>query len=191
DALLAASSQQGADVLITIDAGNSITIRNLTVAQLAGALVAFAPINGTPGDDVLNGTSSDDHLNGLAGDDVLNGLGGSDVMSGQEGADTLNGGDGNDLLIGSVGNDSLNGGNGSDSLESGSGDDTMAGGAGADYFRGLEEEGADVIVDFTAEDRLELGSVPSMMSRAALLAASLQVGADVVITIDADSTLTL
>jgi Ca2+-binding RTX toxin-like protein len=191
DALQAASSQQGADVLITIDADNSITIRDLTLAQLASAAVAFAPINGTTGNDVLNGTSSDDAMNGFAGDDVLNGLGGNDVVNGQEGADTLSGGDGNDLLVGSVGDDTLDGGDGTDTLEGGSGNDTMTSGAGADYFRGLEEEGNDVITDFTEEDRLELGSVPSMVSRAALLAASAQVGADVVITIDADSTLTL
>jgi serralysin len=97
-------------------------------------------------------------------------------------------------LSGSFGNDTLNGRNGSDFLSGSSGDDTLIGGKGNDTFEYSFNFGHDVIKDFKAG-----AGTPDIMSIddtifadfAAVLAASTQVGDDVVITKDAGNTITL
>ena len=137
---------------------------------------------GTPEDDVVSGTSNDDYLYGAAGNDTFRGLAGFDILRGSEGSDTLFGGSGTDALDGLEGSDQLfgeagtdnirggegidrvDGGDGDDILSGGGGGDVMIGGAGADIFtyydaRESRGSGTDQILDFEAQDRIDLSSV--------------------------------
>lgn len=127
----------------------------------------MAVITGTSNKDTLKGTTGDDTISGLGGDDKLYGNGGKDMLSGGDGKDLLSGGDGDDWLSGDGGNDSLDGGAGSDHLNGGAGDDRLDGGSGNDTLTGEEGAdmfvfakggGADVVEDYTAGDRIALGS---------------------------------
>jgi serralysin len=105
-------------------------------------------------------------------------------------ANTMTGGAGNDTLAGQGGADRLNGG---------AGNDTLSGGAGADTFVFQANFGKDVVTDFAAtganHDLLELDH--SMFSQYATIedllasASVAQVGANVVITADANDSITL
>jgi hypothetical protein len=102
----------------------------------------------------LWGTSSANSIDGTSYDDTIKGLGGND---------TLNGGSGNDQLYGGGGNDLLNGGAGDDLLGGGGGRDILSGGGGTDVFkfasadsRGATLGAADLILDWTADDRIDL-----------------------------------
>ncbi|BCH07959.1 hypothetical protein MesoLj131c_22170 [Mesorhizobium sp. 131-3-5] len=101
---------------------------------------------------------------------------------------------GDDTIAGTSGNDVLNGANGSDHLTGGGGNDTLTGGFGADTFVFGNGFGHDVITDFTissaGHDVIQLAQ-GLFADFAAVQAAAEQVGADVVITHDADSTITL
>jgi hypothetical protein len=108
-----------------------------------------AAVVGTSEDDELNGTPASEWVYGLAGDDRLYGNGGNDH---------LYGGDGNDLLVGGAGNDELFGGDGRDFLVSGGGNDHLAGGAGSDKFEIRLGTGKETILDFQADDKLDLRS---------------------------------
>ena len=75
---------------------------------------------------------------------------------GGSGNDSLSGGDGKDTLSGNDGNDKLLGGDGNDSLWGGAGNDTIWGGDGSDVFVYKANEGKDYIMDFTANDMLQI-----------------------------------
>lgn len=84
-------------------------------------------------------------------------------------ANTLTGNSGNNILKGLAGNDILDGGAGADQLIGGTGMDTMTGGAGNDRFVFADGDfasktstGADVIVDFTAGDKIDLSLVDAV-----------------------------
>lgn len=120
---------------------------------------------GQGGNDALLGGEGNDLLIGQTGDDSLWGDGGSDRLEGRRGADVLQGGDGWDLLIGNAGDDRLEGGTGRDRLsggpgrdrlEGGPGDDVLRGGPGADLFLFAAGAGNDSILDWEAEDRIDL-----------------------------------
>lgn len=98
----------------------------------------------------------------LTGTAAINGTGNSL-------ANTLTGNSGNNILKGFAGNDILDGGAGADQLVGGTGMDTMTGGAGNDRFvfddgdfSSKTSTGADVIVDFTAGDKIDLGLVDAV-----------------------------
>jgi hypothetical protein len=110
-----------------------------------------------------NGTAGGDTMTGTAFEDVLNGLGGNDRLVGNLGADTLNGGLGNDTLVG---------------------------GDGADRFVFSGAFGTDVVSDFKANDVIQLDAA-QFANFGAVQAASSQLGADVVITLNAANTITL
>lgn len=120
-------------------------------------------VRGVADTPVRNGTAGGDTLNGTALEDTINGLGGNDKLSGLLGADTLNGGIGNDTLIG---------------------------GDGADRFVFEGAFGKDVVTDFQANDVIQLDDA-QFANFAAVQAAASQVGADVVIALDAANTITL
>jgi serralysin len=106
----------------------------------------------------------------------------------------VDGGDGNDTLIGSRAADDLRGGLGSDTLSGGAGDDILTGGKGNDRFIFDAGFGHDTITDF--EGGSKVGDVIQMsrtvfVNLEQLLAASQQVGDDVVVTADTGNTLTL
>ncbi len=109
------------------------------------------------------------------------------------------GGAGNDNLFGGDGNDVLNGGGGADRLEGQLGNDVMTGGTGNDTFRFFisdavpQDFGHDRITDFDAGfgpgDIIQFEGV--FASFADVLLGSAQVGADVVITYDANNSIRL
>ena len=173
--------------------------------------------NGGRGNDTLFGTTGGDDMDGGSGNDTLNGGDGNDTIDGDSGNDTLFGGRGNDCLDGGSGNDTLDGGLGNDRLEGDSGNDVLKGGAGNDMLDG--DSGRDTLIGGTGNDRLTGGSnddlfvfgdgfgkdvITDLRSDDRILfndglfddfqdvlAASQQVGRNVVITVDADNTITL
>jgi Ca2+-binding RTX toxin-like protein len=99
-------AQSGANVLVTLASGNTITVDNATVAAVKAALhfqTSGGGGGGTPG--TITGTSAANTLNGTTGADTINGLGGNDTLNGNAGNDTLDGGTGADAMKGGAGND--------------------------------------------------------------------------------------
>lgn len=145
------------------------------------------------------GGGGGDHMLGGGGNDMLSGQDGADTLDGQDGRDTILGGAGDDRLSGGDGNDVISGGSGADWLEGGLGNDVMTGGTGDDTFRFLISEfvpqdfGHDRITDFNAGfgpgDVIRFEGV--FASFADVLLGSAQVGADVVITYDANNSIRL
>ncbi|MEZ5895360.1 MAG: hypothetical protein R3C51_03080 [Parvularculaceae bacterium] len=162
-------------------------------------------LHGYGSHDTLYGGNGDDDLRGGFGRDLLNGSGGDDVLRGFEGDDRIFGGGGADTLLGNEGDDSLTGGGGGDRLKGDAGDDTLngrfgadtvSGGAGDDLFEFRQGHGNDVIDDFTAgaasEDVVRLiGFGAAFDSFAEVLAASSQIGANVVIDFGGGDSITL
>src|SRR5258708_3574159 len=148
-------------------------------------------ILGSPLDDQLDGTAANEILRGFDGNDILNSVGGKDHLFGGAGNDVLKGGTGDDHLLGGLGNDALVGGDGNDKLQGdagndlvigGAGNDVLSGGAGINTFLLRPAFGKDVVVDFTAEDLLDLNGL-GFANAAAAKAAMVQAGADVTLQI--------
>jgi RTX calcium-binding nonapeptide repeat (4 copies) len=147
-------------------------------------------LDGGIGNDDLSGGNGDDTLLGAAGNDSLSGGNGDDWLDGGSGVDALTGGNGNDHLAAGSGNDLLSGGNGDDWLGGGSGDDTLTGGNGSDTFAFAAGFGHDVVTDFRSGDHIAFQD-GVFSDFQAVLNASKQVGADVVITLDSGDVVTL
>ena len=148
--------------------------------------------DGGDGDDTLNGGAGDDTLFGSAGLDRVNGGSGDDQLDGGIGDDVLSGGSGDDNLLGGLGNDELKGGSGDDFIEGGAGDDILTGGSGTDTFHFAAGFGRDAITDFAASDDDIISFDDALFDDFnEMIGASQQVGDDVVITVDALTTLTL
>jgi serralysin len=145
--------------------------------EIRGQLVAIADDN----DNVVEGTAGHELLPGLDGDDTILGFAGDDM---------LQGGDGKDFLDGGVGNDTLTGNKDKDTLVGGAGDDTLTGGTGSDLFVFNADFGNDIITDLENNDHIQFedGLFEDAQS---VLMASEQVGADIVITLDDNNTITL
>ncbi|NBY53806.1 MAG: hypothetical protein EBQ48_00345, partial [Betaproteobacteria bacterium] len=94
--------------------------------------------SGPDGVDTLRNIEA---VRGSAFDDTLVGSAGNDGFQGREGNDSIDAGSGNDLLIGGVGNDTLKGGVGSDI-----------------FYYTAANQGVDLIVDFSLEDRIEIAA---------------------------------
>ncbi len=162
DASRLAFSRDGDDLVVTVDADPSTSVRVTGhflggesaidfVQPDGGSLLDTAAINaladggggddpddGVPGDDsdysnVVDGTAAGEQLLGSNGRDLLRGLGGDDTLFGFGGDDKFEGGDGADYLSG--GNGSFSG-SGHDILLGGAGDDTLVGEDGDDYLVG-------------------------------------------------------
>jgi predicted extracellular nuclease len=145
---------------------------------------------GTSGGDTMSGGNGNDQLDGRDGNDVASGGNGNDVLIGGRGNDTLDGGNGDDNLDGGLGDDHLEGGNGNDSLTGGDGNDFLMSGKGNDILVFAAGFGQDVVSDFGSNDIIEFtGGV--FQNFQAVQAASHQVGADTVITLDAQNSITL
>lgn len=149
--------------------------------------------DGGAGNDILTGGAGDDRLYGGLGDDTLNGGSGDDEeLDGGEGNDVISGGSGDDHMFGGLGNDTLKGGSGDDEIVGGAGDDIMNGGSGTDVFHFAAGFGNDTITDFGASEadiiRFDAGVFADFD---AVMAHAVQSGGDVVITVDADNSITL
>lgn len=147
--------------------------------------------------DYLLGLLKNEGINftGSKGADAFKGFGaGDDKVSGGRGDDKLFGAAGNDRLNGGVDNDQLNGGAGNDTLDGGTGNDRLTGAGGADLFRFSGDFGKDRIVDFDAGaavgDRIQLQS-GQFADFDAVLEAGRDVGANFVLRLDADNSITL
>ena len=106
----------------------------------------------------LFGGKGDDTLRALEAGSRLNGAGGDDFVTGRSGNDLLAGGNGNDVVTGGAGDDLMNGNRGDDTLDGGAGDDTLRGSAGSDTFIFSEGTGDDIVLDFRANDLLDLSN---------------------------------
>jgi Ca2+-binding RTX toxin-like protein len=213
--LIVSTAQAGAagDALVNIESliGSAFDDR-LTGNSLANALT------GDAGNDVLDGWSGADTMIGGAGDDtyVVDNAGDSVVENAGEGTDTvrisgsytlsdqvenltlLNAGNysgtGNaadNVITGNAGNNLLTGQGGSDTLTGSAGRDTLSGGDGDDTFVFAAGFGKDTILDFeTGSDVLQF--TPDVFADTQqVLAASTQMGSDVVIAYDAFNSVTL
>jgi aryl-phospho-beta-D-glucosidase BglC (GH1 family) len=175
-------------------------------------------IDGGAGNDVLNGGTGADTMIGGTGDDryVMDNPGDVVVENAGGGIDTVRSsvsymladnvenltllgagnrsGTGNaedNVITGNAGNNVLSGLDGNDTLIGGAGRDTLAGGAGNDTFVFGPGFGRDTVTDFASgSDVLQFDS-RVFADAEHVLAASVQVGADVVITCDADNSVTL
>ncbi|MBX9885291.1 MAG: hypothetical protein K2X68_09990 [Novosphingobium sp.] len=98
-------------------------------------LTGSAAINGTGNSlaNTLTGNSANNVLAGLAGDDILSGGAGNDVLIGGTGMDTMTSGTGNDRFVFADGD-----------------------------FSSKTATGADVIVDFTPGDKIDLSLVDAL-----------------------------
>jgi len=105
-------SQSGSSLIIYSTLG-SITVSNLTYAQLRTGSLTFAD-----GSMFYIGTSPADVLTGSVGNDYMDGMDGNDSLQGGNGTDKLYGSDGDDILVGGAGYDSLYGGAGDDYFDS-------------------------------------------------------------------------
>ncbi|WP_298965622.1 5'-nucleotidase C-terminal domain-containing protein [uncultured Methylobacterium sp.] len=149
---------------------------------------------GDAGDDYVNGGTGNDQLRGYFGRDTLVGEAGDDALYGEQDDDSLDAGAGNDALSGGSGNDTLLGGAGADLLFGNAGNDDLAGGAGRDIFAFGRGDGLDLIRDFVtsgSEADVIAFNGGAFADFAAVQAASRQEGADTVITLDADTRVTI
>ncbi|MHC2384712.1 Ca2+-binding RTX toxin-like protein [Bradyrhizobium liaoningense] len=151
-------------------------------------------LRGGDGDDSVDGGSGNDVIEGGVGKDTLKGGSGVDAISGGDGDDTIDGGSENDMLNGGAGNDTVKGGSGADILAGDAGNDILSGGSGADVFMFAAGFGKDTVTDFAttgaSADVLQFSS--SLFSDfAEVMSHTTQVGNNVVVTLDADNTVTL
>lgn len=147
------------------------------------------------GSDVIQTKEGDDDLFGDDGHDIIFAGEGDDRLNGGLGDDSLYAGDGDDNLYGGYGNDVLDGGNGNDLLSGGFGNDILTGGAGNDTFNFTHTSfGHDVITDVqvgdAVEDIIEFNT-STFQNFNAVIDASQDVGSDMVILLDDNSTITL
>ncbi len=184
--------EAGADILYGED-GDDILIGSGGEDYLVGGAGADYFAAGTENDIALGGDGADIIYMG-DGADVAYGDAGADTLVGEAGRDILYGGADSDVLIGGADGDFLFGEAGDDILFGGSGNDELAGGAGNDTFVIRAGEGSDIVKDFVAGagsgDVIQLTRA-GWNSFSDVLAASIQDGADVLITLGAGETLRL
>jgi hypothetical protein len=165
-----------------------------TAYRLQGG-AAGDSFQGLDGADTIDCGAGDDRVWAGLGGDIVDGGDGDDRIWGGGGDERLQGGAGDDQLHDEEGNSTLEGGDGNDLLMCGAGSDVATGGAGADHFSFFPtfelSFGHDVITDFDPlEDRLYVHYDRSW-TPADYAAVTRQVGADVVIAFDADTSLTI
>jgi trimeric autotransporter adhesin len=119
---------------------------------------------------------------------------GARSLSGRNGDDYILAGAVDNRIDGRGGNDTLDGGAGADTLVGGDGQDLLTGGAGRDTFVIQPGFGRDTITDFGAtaasQDLLQV-STGVFADLQAFMAASRQVGSDVIVTATPNDVLTL
>ncbi|UTW56305.1 CHRD domain-containing protein [Kordiimonas sp. SCSIO 12610] len=148
-------------------------------------------LDGGDGDDQIFASLGDDVVSGGAGDDRIFGGVGNDVVNGDAGIDVIFAGNGNDTVDGGADNDIIRGGNGDDTINGGTGNDQLFGNGGADVFVFDLNAGNDTVRDFREGiDVIDLDAF-DIANFAALEAISEQVGNNVIITLDANTSITL
>jgi VCBS repeat-containing protein len=155
--------------------------------------------DGGNGDDTMTAGDGNNTFSGGNGNDVITAGNGNNIVTGSNGNETVTlgngnntfaGGDGNDRVTVGNGSNSLTGGNGNDLFHVGSGNNTLTGGSGSDNFAFGPGFGKDVVTDFAHGDHIEFdGGVFANFQ--AVQGAMHQVGADTVISLGTDQTITL
>ncbi len=151
-------------------------------------------IFGELGNDVLRGGKGRDEVHGGDGNDRIFGNDQEDTLHGGDGDDLMRGGFQSDLMFGDAGNDTLFGGGGFDTLVGGAGNDILKGDFNADVFVFEDGHGHDEILDFEAlsdPEKIDFSGLSTLGDIAAVLAASVQQGSDVLITTSATSSILL
>lgn len=128
-------SQVNNDLLVTVSASDSVTIKNW-FADFKARVDTFRFNDGSS----LNATDISRLLNTQYGTD------GDDVLTGNASADNV--------LYGEAGNDTLTGGNGNDELYGGTGNDTIYGRGGNDAYYFNRGDGQDIINDTGGSDTI-------------------------------------
>ena len=147
-------------------------------------------IDAGDGNDTVNAGNGNDSIDVGDGNDTIKVGNGNDVISAGSGTDVITAGNGNDTINGGAGNDIIKAGNGNDIINGGAGNDILTAGVGNDRFVFSAGFGKDTVTDFHSGDHIEFED-HLFMNFAAVQAASVQVGTDVVITLDAADTVTL
>ncbi|WP_041797936.1 ExeM/NucH family extracellular endonuclease [Rhodopseudomonas palustris] len=151
-------------------------------------------LSGGEGNDAIDGGSGNDIVDGGLGNDTLKGGSGNDVIAAGDGDDNVDAGSGDDNVTGGAGNDTLKGGSGADIITGGAGNDILTGGSGADVFVFAAGFGKDTVTDFattgSSADLLQFSS-DMFADFADVMAHTAQVGSSVVVTLDADTSITL
>ncbi len=147
-----------------------------------------------------NGNTLDNFIQSGNGADTLSTGGGNDTLSTGGGNDIVNGGIGNDTIDGGTGNDTLSGGDGNDRITGGAGNDAMNVGpanAGNDVLVFDDTFGADTVANFDANpvggsDILDITDIAGITTANFAANVSIQqVGANTLVTIVGDGTITL
>ena len=163
-AVMAATTQEGANTIIRFDDNNSVTLANVTRSSLTAANFSF--LNASPGGSTGGGSTGGGSTGSVTGR----------IVTGTSAGEYLAGGSGNDTITGNGGND------------------YMVGGAGRDTFVQGAADGWDCIGDFqagTGGDVIDLRSVAGFTSLNDVLTHSVQSGADLSIDIGSTSTVKL
>jgi Ca2+-binding RTX toxin-like protein len=156
--VVVAQANFGADLLLTLDTGDSVTLRYAIVdTWFRVETVRFQ--NGLTWDWAA---VFDRSLTATSQADVLMGDERNNAIKGGGGADSLNGGKGSDLLIGDVGDDVLQGGGQSFIYGLDTGSNTLQGGAGRDWLYGAF--GADRLEGGADRDFLDGGDGDDWLS---------------------------
>jgi Ca2+-binding RTX toxin-like protein len=169
-------------------------------------------ISGGLGDDTIDGGDGGDTLDGGGGTDILYyhrsvagvnvNLATGDVSGGEalndiiSNFESVNGSNtGADTIIGDAQANSLWGYGGNDSITGAQGNDYLSGGAGVDTFVFQSGFGKDTVADFSAgagiADLIQLSFGTAFDTFVEVYAVAAQVGADTVITFDANNRITL
>jgi Ca2+-binding RTX toxin-like protein len=186
----------GNDTLTAADGNNIMNGGNGNDTITAGN--GNNTINGGDGNDTVTVGNGNNTIVGGNGNETVTAGNGNNSFAGGNGNDTIvvgngnntiNSGDGNDTITVGNGNNVLNGGNGNDTFHVGAGSNTLTGSSGNDTFVFAANFGKDVVTDFSHGDIVEFDGV--FKNFQAVQAASHQVGADTVIALDAQHSVTL
>ena len=170
-----ASGGGGNDTFVaTIDDGNDeysggSGTDTLDLSQTAAAATVWLQQGSAKSDDIgRDDLSSIENVVGSSGDDRLTGDSDANRLAGGPGNDKIDGAGGHDVIVGGLGNDLLTGGSGNDTFifEMGSGADTITDFAAGPLLRDVIQIDDALLANFNA-----------------LLAATTDLGADLLITV--------
>ena len=142
------------------------------------------------GSDTINAGNGNDTISAGSGTDAITLGNGNDIVSAGAGNDTITAGNGNNTISGGAGNDIIKAGNGNNIINGGAGNDILTAGKGNDTFVFAAGFGNDTVTNYHNGDHIEFDD-HQFANFAAVEAASHQVGADTVITLDPGDTVTL
>lgn len=209
------------DLMMALDGGDGVDqLVGIDLREIINGYDGNDILSGKGGDDTIIGETGDDHLNGGTGADILDGGDGTDIadyqdsttgvvvnltsgsgLGGEADGDTLLGIENvrgsaySDHLSGDASDNLLMSDAGDDFLQGDGGNDALTGGLGSDTFHFAAGFGLDTISDFAtgagASEIISLALGEAFDSYAEIMAATAQVGANAVITIDASNKIEL